>query len=188
MIKLLALAVSLTLSAPAASLSGPAQPPEEVLKAKLFVSRTLVVPGETLKIAVQAALTKPWHVHADKVGDEFLIPTSLAVEPQEGIEVVEIVYPKARSGKFDYSETAIDVFDGEFLVGALVRFPAGPAPGPRKLKVKFRYQACDDRGCLPPKTIELPLEIEVIIPGAAATAAEEAQSEVFKKIAFTKLK
>lgn len=186
MIKLLALAVSLTLSAPAASLSGPAQPPEEVLKAKLFVSRALVVPGEILKIAVQASLAKSWHIHADKVGDEFLIPTSLAVEPQEGIEVVEIVYPKSRSGKFDYSETAIDVFDGEFLVGALVKFSSGSSPGPRKLKVKFRYQACDDRGCLPPKTLELPVEIEVIIPGGQAP--EDAHSEVFAKIAFTKLK
>jgi hypothetical protein len=185
MMRLLAFALSLSflLTVPGAPQAG--QVPDEVLKAKLFISRASVLSGDTLKIAVQATMTKPWHIHADKVADEFLVPTSLAVEPQEGLEVLEIVYPKSRSGKFAYSETAIDVFDGEILVGALLKFAPGLSPGPRKLKVKFRYQACDDRGCLAPKTIELPAEFEVVASGAQAAGDH---SEVFKQIAFTKLK
>jgi hypothetical protein len=183
--RLLARALSLYLLLPIAGTTQTGQVPEEVLKAKLFVSRASVLPGEILKIAVQASMTKPWHIHADKVADEFLIPTSLAVEPQEGLEVLETVYPKSRSGKFDYSETAIDVFEGDILVGAIVKFAPGLSPGPRKLKLKFRYQACDNRGCLPPKTIELPAEIEIV---AARAQAQEDHSEIFKKIAFTKLK
>jgi DsbC/DsbD-like thiol-disulfide interchange protein len=185
MIKALAILASLSFSILVPGSPQAGQVPEEVLKAKLFVSRASVLPGEHLKIAVQATLAKPWHIHAEKVGDEFLIPTSLAVEPQEGLEVLETVYPKSRSGKFDYSETAIDVFEGDILVGALLKLAPGLPPGPRKLKVKFRYQACNDRGCLPPKTIELAAELEVVASGAAA---EEDHSEVFKKIAFTKLK
>ena len=185
MMRLLAGALSLYLLLPIAGTTQTGQVPEEVLKAKLFISRTSVLAGEILKIAVQASMTKPWHIHADKVGDEFLVPTSLSVEPQEGLEVLETVYPKSRSGKFDYSETAIDVFDGDFLVGALLKFAPGLSPGPRKLKVKFRYQACDDRGCLPPKTIELPAEVEVVAAGAQE---QEDHPEIFKQIAFTKLK
>ena len=185
MMRLLACALSLYMFLPIAGTTQAGQVPEEVLKTKLFVSRASILPGEILKIAVQATLTKPWHIHADKVGDEFLVPTSLVLEPQEGLEVLETVYPKSRSGKFDYSETAIDVFDGDFLVGALVKFSPGLSPGPRKLKLKFRYQACDNRGCLPPKTIELPAEVEVVASGAQA---QEDHTEVFKKIAFTKLK
>lgn len=180
---LLALSLCFPLFAPGAPQAG--QVPEEVLKAKLFVSRTSVLSGDILKIAVQASLVKPWHIHAEKVNDEFLVPTSLTVETQEGLEVLETVYPKPRSGKFDYSETAIDVFEGEFWVGALLKFAPGSPPGLRKLKAKFRYQACDERGCLAPKTIELPAEVEVVASGAQAA---EDHAEIFAKIAFTKLK
>lgn len=185
MIRLLALALSLFLFLPVPGPSQTGQVPEQVLKAKLFVSRANALSGDLLKIAVQAVMVKPWHIHADKVADEFLVPTSLTVEPIEGLEVVETVYPKARSGKFDYSETAIDVFEGDFLVGALLKLSPDLSPGLRKLKVKFRYQACDDRGCLAPKTIELPAEVEIVASGAQAV---EDHSEIFKQIAFTKLK
>jgi hypothetical protein len=161
------------------------QAPEDVLEAKLYLSKTKLATGDVLKLALSAELRKTWHIHAAKLEDEFLVPTVLTIEDQPGLEVLEVVYPKSKRVKYDYSETALDVFEGEALVGALLRVAPENAPGPRRVKVKFRYQACDDRSCLPPKTLEWKVDFEIVAAGGQAV---EDYPEVFKRIVFAKLK
>ena len=165
--------------------SSAGQAPEDILKAEIFLSRSKVLPGQILKIAVLAKIKRKWHIHANKVADEFLVPTSLTVEPGEGLEVEEIVFPKAKLGRYEYAETPLEVFDGEILIGAQLRAAPDLSPGPRRLKVKLRFQGCDDRGCLPPATIELPADVEAVSSGSPAA---EDHPDIFKKIAFAKSK
>ena len=174
--------VGLSLLAPVIS-SG--QNPQDVLKAKAYLSKTKLLAGEVLKLAIAVDIQKKWHIHADKLGDEFLVPTALTVEAQAGLEVLDVAYPKSKLVKYDYSETALEVFEGETLFGALLRLAPDCPAGPRRLKVKLRYQACDDRSCLPPKAIEMTSDFEIVATGGQAA---EDHPEVFKKITFTKLK
>lgn len=161
------------------------QTAEDIVKAKLFLSKTKILAGETLKLALKVKIQRQWHIHANKLSDEFLVPTSFTVEKQDGFETLEIVYPKPKMGKYEYSETALEVFDGEVLIGTLIQAAPGLAPGPYKLKVKFKFQTCDNRGCLPPKTYDLAADVTIV---AAAAQTTEDNADIFKKIAFTKLK
>ena len=161
------------------------QAPDEVLKTTVFVSKIKVLPGDMLKLALRLKIIKKWHVHAARLADEFLVPTTLTIEPQEGFEVIETIYPKPKLGKYDYSETSLEVFEGEVLIGVLLRIASNCPPGPRQLKAKLKYQACDNEGCLPPKTVEILHPVEIVQDGASSG---ESYPEIFNKIAFTKLK
>jgi DsbC/DsbD-like thiol-disulfide interchange protein len=161
------------------------QAPDEVLKTVVFVSKAKVLSGDMLKLALQIKIKKKWHVHANRLADEFLVPTTLTIEPQEGFEVLETIYPKPKLGKYDYSETPLEVFEGDVLIGALLQIAPGLSPGLRQLKARFKYQACDNQGCLPPKTIDIMRPVEIVAEGPPS---RESYPEIFNKITFTKLR
>ncbi|MCX6562527.1 MAG: protein-disulfide reductase DsbD family protein [Candidatus Aminicenantes bacterium] len=164
---------------------GPGQKRREVVKAEALLSQERVHPGGILKVAVRVKIDKDWHVHADRVSDEFLVPTSLVFTETAGIQVLEIVYPKRILGKYDYSETAIEVFEGEFLIGALVQ-AAPDAPLKRlTLPAALKYQACNNRGCLPPQQSDIKIEFDVV---DASQDIPAIHADVFSKIAFSKAK
>lgn len=164
---------------------GLGQKKRDVVKTEVFLSQECVHPGGILKIAVQVKIDKDWHIHADRVADEFLIPTSLALEETAGIQVLEIVYPKRILGKYEYSETAIEVFEGEFLIGALIQTAPNTPLKRLELPAALKYQACDNRGCLPPQQSNLKIEFDVV---DSSQDVFEIHADVFKKIAFTKAK
>jgi thiol:disulfide interchange protein DsbD len=112
-----------------------------------------------------------------------MFPTSLVLEDSPDFEVVEIYYPTGRRARYSYSEAELVVYDGEAVLGVLLKAKDGLAPGTRTLKAGLSYQACDNTSCLPPK--ELPFEITVPI---AKTGGTDIHPEIFAKIPFKSLR
>jgi hypothetical protein len=116
--------------------------------------------NETATVKLRLQLRPGYHVNSNTPSDEYLIPLKLtwAADP---LKVEQVIFPKPQMEKYQFSEKPLSVFSGDFDV--ITKFkvapnaPAGPALGTGKL----RYQACNDRMCLPPKTVEVPLTIEI---------------------------
>jgi hypothetical protein len=53
------------------------------------------------------------------------------------------------------------VFTGAFSLTTKFAVPPNTPPGPVTLSGKLRYQACNDRMCLPPKNLDVKLQVEV---------------------------
>jgi len=171
------LAVSLAL-APAVA----AQENEQVVEVKSALSRDAVRPGETFKAAVILKVQAGYHINDNAPLDEFMFPTSVSIEDGPEFEVVEIYYPAGRRAKFSYSEAELVVYDGEAVLGVLLKAKDGLAPGARTLKAILSYQACDNTSCLPPK--ELAFEIAVPV---AKTGGADIHPEIFGKLRFKSL-
>jgi len=169
----------------AASLFGPPRPAtaqegEPVVVAKSLISCEAVRPGETFKAALVLKVQPGYHINDNAPLDEFLIPTELMFGENPGFEIVEIAYPRGRRARFAYSEAELVVYEGEVVLGALVRAKDGLPAGARSLKGSLGYQACNNESCLPPK--ELPFEIAV--PVAAGGSCVAVHPEIFDKIRF----
>src|SRR5512136_1353922 len=130
-----------------------AQTEEQVVEAKGLISRDAVRPGETFMIAAVLKVRAGYHINDNAPLDEFLIPTTLAVADDPGFEVVEVYYPRGRRARFTYSEAELVVYEGEAVLGILVKAKPGLAAGPRVLKCALSYQACNNESCLPPKEL-----------------------------------
>lgn len=159
------------------------QSEETLVEVKAYISRNAVHRGEEFKVALRVRIKKGWHINASKVENELLIPTSFAFDTVEGLQVIESYDPEPERGRFDYSESDLSFYQGEVLFGARVEVGADVPLGKSEMSVKFRYQACDDRSCSPPRTIPLTVLIEVV-PTAQET--HSAHPEIFAKIKFTK--
>jgi len=163
----------------APTLAGQDEP--QVLQAKACLSRDAVRPGETFKTALVLHVQAGYHINDNAPLDEFMIPTVMVIDDNPDFEVVEIAYPKGRRARFTYSEAELIVYEGEVVLGALIKVKTGLAAGPRTLKGALSYQACNDTSCLPPKEVTF----EIAVPVTAAGGAKDLHPEIFDKLRFS---
>lgn len=117
--------------------------------------------GTTVSAKLVAQLRPGYHCNSDKPSDEYLIPLKLSWTPAP-LEVAEVVYPKPQMEKYSFSDKPLSVYTGDFDIVTKFKVPASAPPGPAVLTAKLRYQACTDRMCLPPKTVDVSLPITVV--------------------------
>jgi thiol:disulfide interchange protein DsbD len=124
------------------------------------VERLRVHRGSTAVAKVRLQLKPGYHVNSSKPADDYLIPMKLtwAADP---LKAEDVEYPKPTMEKYPFSEKPLSVYSGDFDVVTKFKVPANAPAGPALATGKLRYQACNDRMCLPPKTIEVPLTIEI---------------------------
>ena len=161
-----------------------AQEGAHVVEVGSLVSRDAVRPGETFQAAVLLKVQAGFHINDNAPLDEFMIPTVLTVADSPDFEVVEIWYPGGRRARFAYSEAELVVYEGEVVLGVLLKAKDGVAAGPRIIKAALSYQACDQESCLPPKEIAF----EIAVPVSTGAAGADVRPEVFKKLRFKSLR
>jgi thiol:disulfide interchange protein DsbD len=156
----------------------------EPVVARAMASLSSVPPGGTIGVAVKLELAPHWHINANKVNDEFLIPTSVIFEAPAGFEIRGPLYPAPVEKKLDFSEQPLLLYEKEAVVGALLVAPAKAEPGDVTAVATVTYQACDNEKCLAPETkrIEIPIRVSAI-----SEAIDAVNTEVFSSIDFASL-
>jgi hypothetical protein len=117
--------------------------------------------GGTADASLALKLDPAYHVNSNTPTDPYLIPLRLTWNSGP-LETVEILFPPPRTEKFGFSQTPLSVFTGEFSITTRFKAASAAAAGPSILTGKLRYQACNDRTCLTPKTIEVTIPIEIV--------------------------
>ena len=125
-------------------------PPE-----KLIVRRGQAIPAEVL-----IQLRSGYHVNSNTPADPYLIPLKLTLT-SKAVEVTDIEYPKPLMQKFSFSEKPVSVFEGDFKARAKLKILPNAPVGMNALDGKLRYQACNDRMCLPPRTLDLKIPVDI---------------------------
>lgn len=142
----------LCLTAPAADsvVSARGVPPPEALAA-----------GNPVQLKVELDIPESYHINSNKPLEDYLIPTSLELQPLEGLEIKEIRYPVALMKKFSFSDTPMAVFEG--MVRIIVEaVPSTSLIGnPHELKGELHYQACTESMCLPEEIVPVTLPFSV---------------------------
>jgi len=176
-----ALLAGLCLAPAFARASAPALPDDQIVEAKALLSRDAVRPGETFKAAVILKIRPGYHINDNAPLDEFLIPTALAIADDPAVEVVEISYPAGHRGRFAYSQVDLVVYEGEAVLGVLLKATAGLPAGTLKLKAVLTYQACDNGSCLPPKDLAFDIAVPALPPGGEG---RDLHPGIFSKLSF----
>ncbi len=129
---------------------------------KVYLSFDKVYAGSELKIAIIGIVEKGWHINSNKPYDEFLIPTKIAVESEHGIEIIAEAYPESKDYIFSFSDSPVAVFEDTFKIAGLLKIPSTLSVGDYEVEILLTYQACDDKTCLPPRTIIDTITISIV--------------------------
>ena len=116
--------------------------------------------GQTVTAKISAELRSGYHVNSNTPADEYLIPLKLSWT-NSALPVEQVIYPKPQLEKFDFSPQPVSIFSGTFDILTKFKVPASAASGLTTISGKLRYQACNNKECLAPKTIDIQLPVNV---------------------------
>lgn len=156
-------------------------PFEEQVSVAAYPSLSSVPAGGSIDVAVVLEMKLHWHVNANRVNDEYLIPTTVAVAPPEGVAVRTIAYPAGVEKKLSFSDKALKLYEDEAYIGVRLDVSPTAQPGEVVVKVSVTYQPCDNEKCIAPKTetIDVPIRIS-----AGTEAMDALHPEIFARVEF----
>ena len=117
--------------------------------------------GRTVQATVVMNIPSGYHVNSSKPLEKFLIPTQAKVEAPKGLRLGPVSYPRAVLRKFKFSKNRVSVYEGRATMRFNITVPRDVSTGSKEIKVRVRYQSCNDEVCFPPQSRELSLWLNV---------------------------
>lgn len=116
--------------------------------------------GGEAELKLKAQVRAGFHVNSNAPADEFLIPLKLTW-PAGPVEAGPVTYPQPQFEKYAFSAKPVSVFSGNFDIVTKLKAPASAAPGVVPITGKLRFQACNEKECLPPRTIDVRISVDI---------------------------
>jgi hypothetical protein len=117
--------------------------------------------NDALQVKIPVKIQPGFHVNSNTPSEDYLIPLKLTWTETGALQPGEISYPKPTLEKYEFSPTPLSVFTGNFELTAKFKVAPNAPAGPGMAVGKLRYQACNNRACFPPKTIEVKAPYQV---------------------------
>ena len=117
--------------------------------------------GGKVEFPLNLKILKGFHIQSNPASEEYLIATTVKLEPTEGITPDAPIYPKGIAFRIKGSEKEITTYENEIAIKIPIQADTSASTGDRILKGTVRYQGCDATTCFPP-TI-LPFEVKLIV-------------------------
>ena len=162
----LALAFTSTLSA------------QEAAKWSVKPVSATVKAGGTVEVKVTADVIDGWHIYSTTPQEEGPVPTEIVFAENAPLTVTGKVRQPKPIVKYDENfGVDTEYYDKDVTFTVTAKVKANAKPGKQKAMVEVTFMACNDRMCLPPKTVELPFDITIEAGDAAAQPGDETMSD-----------
>jgi len=116
--------------------------------------------GQEFTQPITAELRAGYHVNSNQPADEYLIPLKLTWV-KGPLEAEQVVYPKPLLENYAFSQKPVSVFSGRFEIVTKFKTPPAAQPGMALMNGKLRFQACNEKECLPPKTVDVQFTVDI---------------------------
>src|ERR1035437_2500640 len=114
-----------------------------------------------VQLKIPVVVKEGYHVNSNQPSEEYLIPLKLTWTAMGALEGGTVTYPKPALEKYEFSEKPLSVYTGSFDLVANFKVSSKAPAGPGAATGKLRYQACSNRACYPPKTVEITVSYQV---------------------------
>jgi len=108
-----------------------------------------------VQVKIPVAVKDGFHVNSNHPSEEYMIPLKLTWTQTGALEGGTVTYPKPAMEKYEFAETPLSVYTGGFELVVAFKVAANAPAGPGAASGKLRYQACSNRACFPPKTVDV---------------------------------
>ena len=117
--------------------------------------------GASVQSKIPVSIREGYHVNSNTPSLDYLIPLKLTWTATGALEAGAVTYPKPSLEKYEFDDKPISVFTGNFDLVANFKVAATAPAGPGVATGKLRYQACNNKACFPPKTIDVTVSYQV---------------------------
>ena len=127
----------------------------------LLVTTTTEVKAEKggiYNVKLRLKIAAGWHINANPAGQANLIPTTLTVDTETPVEIVDVAYPKGRTAHFEFSDESLNVYEGNLTLPLKLKLKSNREKNVQ-VTLKLTYQSCNETECLLPQTLDIPLDL-----------------------------
>lgn len=118
--------------------------------------------GQLFRVTLIAKVAEGWHLYSIQKKEGGPIPTTITVPGPQWFRLAGAVEPPVGITSFDEGfDMEVETYMGEAEFIVPIEVLRDVKPEELKLKIAARYQVCDNRECMPPKTVELEVPIRV---------------------------
>jgi len=124
---------------------------------------TTVTRGKANTVTLEFHVHSGFHINSNKPAAEYLIPTTLKLDPPTDIVVGKTTYPPGKEMSFAFApDEKLSVYSGDFTLGVSIRPLGSVLPSKYEVRGTLRYQACDNAACYPPKNLPVKFGVKVV--------------------------
>ena len=122
----------------------------------LFPEQVSVPAGKPAEVALHFSVASGLHINSHTPTDEFLIPTTFSIPSSSSVRLQSATYPPGTPTTLPADPSMkLSVYTGEFVIRAHIVATAGN----HLVEGQLHYQACDNNQCMPPKTIQVAIDV-----------------------------
>lgn len=146
-----AMSATMLAAAPADPVAWKLDPPAAAVKA-----------GARFNVKLVAAVQEGWHLYSLKPMAEGPLPTRIWIAGGQAFSLAGAVQSPAPQMMHDASfGMEVELYEGEAAFTLPVKVTPGTASGAQRLVVSASYQTCNNKVCLPPKTVKVEAPVTV---------------------------
>src|SRR5260370_4453359 len=121
-----------------------------------------VKPGARFSVKLLATVQNGWHLYSMKPMAEGPIATRIWIAEGQPFSLAAAVQaPDPQVVQDPTLGMEVELYEGEAQFTLPVKIAPGTAPGAHALVVSASYQSCNDKICLPPKTVKVEVPVTV---------------------------
>ena len=124
--------------------------------------KSAAYPGEHSSIEVEAVIQDGWHVYALTQVAGGPTPLRISVGDNRLVELDGTITGSTPSKQHDTSfDLETQTYSHSFTVTLPLKVKQDAPAGDARVPVSIRFQACSDRTCLPPRTVQVSVPLQV---------------------------
>jgi DsbC/DsbD-like thiol-disulfide interchange protein len=142
--------LALSLVLPASGQLNMNAPPKPKAYVAFAAEAQTIVANKPATLELRFQVVPGYHVNSHTPKSDFLIPTTVTLQPATGVKPGELQYPHGVPYSFASDPgTKLDVYAGSFSV----KLPVVASAGEHTIDGTLKYQACDNASCYPPRSV-----------------------------------
>jgi thiol:disulfide interchange protein DsbD len=146
----------------AAVVLGATAPDPVAWKLEEIPARPLKV-GARFNLKLVARIQEGWHLYSLKPMVEGPIPTRIWLPEGQPFSLAAAVQAPEPETKHDPSfNMEVELYEGETAFTLPLRIAAGAPPGAQTVVVNASFQTCNNKICLPPRTVKVEAPVVVV--------------------------
>lgn len=118
--------------------------------------------GSRFNVKLVAQVQEGWHLYSMKHVEDGPVATRIWVTEGEPFQLADSIKSSPPETLQDPSfNMEVELYEGEASFTLPLKVAAGAQVGAQKLVVSASYQSCNNKICLPPKTVKVELPVTV---------------------------
>lgn len=142
----------------------------ETVTGEAWLSVDRLPPNAASKVLVQLKIAEHWHINANPAEPDYMVPTTVTLKSKLGTKLTKVRYPAGEKFEMADSIESQLVYTGSANLMGVLEVPTSAAGQREELTFEIKYQACDDKKCLPPKTLTVKVPVDVAAEGEKVKA------------------